>query len=94
MEIDPAPFWVNLYLYKHECDYIGKLIDSDKTRARKYHGAYRFIHDQCCINDSNDFGKSFKEIYPTELELKVEHQGNHAPFLDLDITSEDGFVYK
>ena len=65
-------------------DFINKLIHSDKLRARKYHGAYRFIDDQCCINDSGDFGKSFREIYPPELELKVENQGNHATFLDLD----------
>ena len=45
--------------------------------------------------DSGDFGKSFREIYPPELELKVENQGNHATFLDLDITIVDGlFVYK
>ena len=29
------------------------------------------------------------------MDLKVEHQGNHATVLDLDITIEDGiFVYK
>ena len=95
MGIDPAPFWANLHLHKYEGDFINKLIHSDKLRARKYHGAYRFIDDQCCINDSGDFGKSFHEIYPPELELKVENQGNHATFLDLDITIVDGlFVYK
>ena len=95
MGIDPAPFWANLHLHKYEGDFINKLIHSDKLRARKYHGAYRFIDDQCCINDSGDFGKSFREIYPPELELKVENQGNHATFLDLDITIVDGlFVYK
>ena len=95
MGIDPAPFWANLHLHKYEGDFINKLIHSDKLRVRKYHGAYRFIDDQCCINDSGDFGKSFHEIYPPELELKVENQGNHATFLDLDITIVDGlFVYK
>ena len=29
------------------------------------------------------------------LELEAEHLGNHATFLNLDITSEDGFfIYK
>ena len=38
---------------------------------------------------------NFKEIYPKELELKLEHHGNHATFLDLDIEiKDDMFVYK
>ena len=38
---------------------------------------------------------SYKEIYPKELQLKVEHHGNHATFLDLNITIKANiFVYK
>ena len=33
----------------------------------------------------NLFFKNFKEIYPKELDLKIEHYGSHATFLDLDI---------
>ena len=41
------------------------------------------------------FNKSYQEIYPHELHLKCEHSGNHATFLELDITIVDGlFVYK
>ena len=41
------------------------------------------------------FGKVFKDIYPDELELKVEHEGNSASFLNLDIRIENNqFVYK
>ena len=37
----------------------------------------------------------YREIYPSELELKCEHQGSHATFLDLYIQIVDGiFVYK
>ena len=46
------------------------------------------------INDDNEFLTSFKNIYPKELDLKVEHQGNHASFLDLDIKIEDCFHIK
>ena len=47
------------------------------------------------INDGGEFGRSYQLIYPDELELKVEHSGNHASFLNLDITIKDGiFVYK
>ena len=39
--------------------------------------------------DDNEFLTSFKNIYPKELDLKVERQGNHVSFLDLDIKVED-----
>ena len=55
---------------------------------------FRFIDYHCAINDGNEF-LTFKNIYPKELELKVEHQGNHASLLDLDIKIKDSvFVYK
>ena len=51
--------------------------------------------DECNLNDGGEFGRSYRDIYPPELELKCEHQGTHATFLDLDITIEDGtYVYK
>ena len=41
------------------------------------------------------FGNVFKDIYPDELELKVEHEGLSGSFLHLDIRVEEGqFVYK
>ena len=71
------------------------MISTDKRKALKFHGIFRFIDDLCAINDSDEFSMSHQDIYPPELELKVEHQGNHATFLDLDISvNNDGFVYK
>ena len=35
--------------------------------------------------DDNEFLTSFKNICPKKLHLKVERQGNHVSFLDLDI---------
>ena len=47
------------------------------------------------MNDGGEFGKAFLEIQPTELELKVEHNDNHATFLDLDISIDKGqVIYK
>ena len=86
MGIDPAPFWVYLFLHHYEEKFVKKLVSSGSPRAYKYHGTSRFIDDLCAINDGDDFMASYKEIYPKELELKVEHHGNHAIFLDLDIT--------
>ena len=64
-------------------------------KARQFHGTTRFVDDLCALNDGGEFGRSYHNIYPEELELKVEHQGQHASFLNLDINIVDGrFVYK
>ena len=95
MGIDPAPFWANLYLYYYENEFITRLMQTDKKRARNFINACRFIDDECNINDSGEFARSYKEIYPKELQLKCEHQGTHATFLDLYIQIvDDIFVYK
>ena len=95
MGIDPAPFWANLFLYSYEEEYISRLIPLDPGKARHFHSTYRFIDDLCALNDGGEFGKVFKDIYPEELELKLEHSGQYASFLNLDITIEDGiFNYK
>ena len=86
MGIDPAPFWANLHLYSYEYSFITRLIKSDKSRAFKFRHSTRFIDDECNLNDDGEFGKSYREIYPNNLELKCEHEGIHATFLDLDIT--------
>ena len=95
MGIDPAPFWANLFLYTYESEYMDTLIASNKIKARHFHGIRRFIDDLCAINDGGEFDRSRTSIYPEELELKVEHHGQHASFLSLDITIVDKvFIYK
>ena len=42
-----------------------------------------------------EFSKTFVEINPIELELKVEYNGSHATFLHLDNSIDKGeFIYK
>ena len=95
MGIDPAPFWANLFLYFFESKYVKQLISKGSSKAYKYHSTARFIDDLCAINDDGEFLANFKNIYPKQLELKVEHHGAHATFLDLDIQIEnETFVYK
>ena len=48
------------------------------------------FYDICVINDRNFFFDNFKDIYPKELEPKLEHQGSRVTFLDLDIEIKDG----
>ena len=95
MGIDPAPFWANLYLHFYEHEFITGLMSSDKRRARKFINAFRFIDDECNLNDHGEFSRSYREIYPSELQLKCEHQGKHATFCDLDVRIvDDMFIYK
>ena len=55
----------------------------------------RFIDDLGTLNGGGAFSHVYKGIYPSELQLKVEHSGTHATFLNLNVTVKDGeFVYK
>ena len=95
MGIDPAPFWANLHLYSYEYKFIKSLMGTDVHKAMKFRYATRFIDDECNLNDGGEFGRSCHLIYPQDLELKCEHQGSHATFLDLEINIVDGtYIYK
>jgi hypothetical protein len=100
MGIDPAPFWANIYLYTSESRYITNLTKNNSTkenkiRAKKFHATSRYIDDLCSLNDGGEFGRSHKEIYSKEMELKEEHKGLHATYLELDISVLNRiFVYK
>ena len=88
------PFWANIYLYSYEAKYITNLVKSNNTQnkivARKFHSTNRFVDDLCALNDGGEFGKSHKEM-----ELKPEHQGLHATFLEIETNIENSiFVYK
>ena len=68
---------------------------TNKLRGRWFHSAFRFTDEVCALNVGVEFGKAFLEIYLTELELKAEHNGRHATFVDLDIYKDQGkLIYK
>ena len=74
---------------------MSEFISNDKVKARHFHATNRFIDDLGTLNDEGVFNYVYKDIYPTELQLKVEHSGTHATFLNLDITVKNGvFIYK
>ena len=54
-----------------EANYIKQLISNGSSKASQYHGVSRFIDDLRAINEGNEVLISFKNIYPNELELKV-----------------------
>ena len=74
---------------------MSRLVQTDKAKARLFFLIKRFIDDLCAINDEGEFGPVFREIYLPELELKLEHSGQIATFLNLQIEILNGkFVYK
>ena len=95
MRTDSPPFWANLHSYNYESKYITNLIKRSKFRGRRFHSTFGFIVGPCALNNGDKFGKAFLEIHPTELELKVEDNGSHSTFPDLDIAIEKGkSIYK
>ena len=82
IEIGPAPFRANLFLYFYEEEYMLSVIY-----------VQRFIDNLCTVNDGEKFGSFICNIYPKELKLKVGHQVEHGKFLNLDVF-EGIFVYK
>ena len=89
MGSDPAPFMSNLFLYYYENKWVRSLKKVNLQRARKYSYTFRFIDDLFVINDDGEFERSFRDIYPPELELNKEHCGDKVSFLDLAITKEN-----
>ena len=58
--------------------------------VQKIHNSFRFIDDLLSLNDGSTFEKHYKDIYPTELELKNENNKySCASFLDLCIYIEN-----
>ena len=86
MGSDPAPFMANLFLYYYESKYVKEVKKKDLFTARKFRNTFRFIDDLLAINDDGEFQRSFKDIYPPELELKKEHGGDSVSFLDIKIS--------
>jgi hypothetical protein len=91
MGIDPAPYIANLYLYYYEFTWLRNKMKSEFGMVRKnYSKINRFIDDLLAINNGNHLNSHWKEIYPNEMILKKENEGNkEATFLDLTLTIEN-----
>ena len=67
-----------------------KLKKSDLKRAKNLRHVFRFIDDLIALNHDDEFLRSYKEIYPEEMELNVENKEvDSASFLDLGLQVED-----
>ena len=90
MGSDPAPFIANLFLYVYENRFLSELKKTDPAHAQKFRYIFRFIDDPISLNDADEFLNSYKQIYPPEMQLKVENLDNQsASFLDLDLKVEN-----
>ena len=75
--------------------FISWVISPDKVKARHFHSAKHFIDNICGINDGGESKRYICEIHPIELEIKIEHQSDHATFLHLNIVmKERTFIWK
>ena len=91
MGSDPAPFIANLFLYPYENCFLNKLKKEDLRRARKLRHVFIFIDNLITVNDDDEFLRSYLDIYPREMELKIENENTQAAsHLDLDLKINDG----
>ena len=80
----------NHFLYSYEEQ---QYIYSDKIKARDFYSTRYLIDNVYAINDGREFGRSIYVTYPKELEIKVEDQGDHVMFSNLDRTIKEGTFY-
>ena len=86
MGSDPAPFFVNLFLFYFEMKWMDKLKKENFVTTQKYTNTFKFIDDLITLNNAEHFEQNIKNIYPPELELKKENINNtSANFLDINI---------
>ena len=91
MGSDPAQCFANLFLANKEHDRVKAQRKLGTINVQKIYNFSQFIDDLLSLNDASTFKKHYKEIYPTELELKNENNSNScASFLDIYIYIENG----
>ena len=87
----PALFFANFFLAHKEVDWVRAQRKLGTINVRKINNFFRFIDDLLSLNDGSTSEKHYKDIYPTELELKKEnHSSSCASFVDLYIYIENG----
>ena len=90
MGSDQPPFMANLFLHYFENKWLLNIKIRDLHKSRLFSNMFRFIDNLCVISDHLEFDRNFKNIYPTELQLKKENiSTSEASFLDLSIIIEN-----
>ena len=84
MGIDPAPFCTNLFIHIWKQIHVWTYFKWQRHAIFKQLSVYWYLGT---LNDGGALNDVY--IYPPILQLKVEHCGTHATFLNLDITGKD-----
>ena len=80
-----------IFLADTEADWVKALRKPGTNNVRKINSSFYFISHLLSLNDDSTFEKHYKDIHPTELELKKENNNNScASFLDTYIYTENG----
>ena len=81
---DPVAFFANFCLAHKEADWFKPQHKLGTIKVQKIKNFFWFIDDLLSLIDGSTFEKHYKDIYPSELELKEEINSNSFPsFLHL-----------
>ena len=84
MRSDPPPFFTNLFLFFYESRWLKSIKDSNYGVV--FSNIFRFIDDLIAINDGNELGNHYSEIYSSELILKKKNTSHtEITFPDLHL---------
>ena len=88
-----APPVADLFLFSYERDFMMSLsVDKDAEIIEAFNSTSRCLDDVLNINNTY-FDGLVNQVYPSELRLnKANSSDTEAPFLDLHLTTSDGFV--
>ena len=67
MGYDPSPF---LTTYLFIIRWINKIKGTDLSFARQFANVFHFIDYLAVFSDGGEFERSYKDLYPPELEIK------------------------
>ena len=62
-------FWENYFLFSYGEEHITSPILSDKIKPKRFNSTKYLIDNFCAMYDEGEFGRSFYDMYFTELEL-------------------------
>ena len=87
--LDSGQDIANLLLFTYESDYVENLAKTDVAMARKFNLCERYI-DDLFVGNFPDFKNHIYEIYPRDLEIKLESNNiSEVAYLDLKLTTEN-----
>ena len=91
MGSDPAPFFANFFLVHKEDEGVKAQCKLGTINVQKINNSFWFIDDLLSLTNDSTLEKHYKDIYPTELELKKENNSNFCgSFFDVYIYIENG----